>query len=195
MKVISSFDLLRIEALSHLTIFDIINPANDSIVNPFLAIMGIDLDYGVNYYVAYHRTLSNETKVGYVLAGELQCNRAFVNSPWCSAMDRLIISGYNDRSLAYDLMLMNGTSVDYSTVHALDEKDNEQVQNILDNYQDKEVTERIEEEMRVLQEILDNVRGDQYTKGGTLKTPEQYHEEETEVKFFRNKRNKRNKEI
>lgn len=194
MKTVSVFDLQRIEELSHLTIFDIIDVKNDDLVYPYLAILGIDIEYPVMYQVAYHRTLANECKVGYLLAGEIQCNREFANSPWCTAQDRMIIAGVTDFSLAKELMEMSNTQISYDTIHSSDENQNREIQNILDHYVDPAETERIEREMKQLEELLFIARGSQLLKSGAYKTKEQYQQEEAYEKP-RKKKVKKVKEI
>lgn len=103
MKSISVSDLQLIPELSHLRMMDFINPAHTELIAPFLRTIGFDMDYPIIFQASQHRNLQGKIIIGYQLVGEVECNQAFLNSPWATAEDRMIAAGYRDLSLAQEL--------------------------------------------------------------------------------------------
>ena len=188
MKAISVFDLKLIPELKDMTIFDIVHPDNDKLVNPFLEIMGFDLQYPLMYTVSQHRTLQKDVKVGFVIRGELNVNRKHLTSEWSDVYDRVVAASYTDKSLCKELCEHMNSSLDYSAFHAGREdevgKPSEFPQSLVNPDEDI-----ITAQIRDLEAALFIIRGDQLKKDGSYKMPEDYHrQEEVEVKDTRGRK-------
>lgn len=184
MKSVSAKDLLLVSSLSHFTQFDILNPANDFVVNPVLHTLGFALDRGLEYIVSYHRRLNKEACCGVVVVGEVRTDREFLLSPWCSAEDRIIAIGTYDKSLSLELSKMMGVQIDYGSKFALEDTELKEL------WQEDEDISRIEMELEALEQVLKNVRGEQRRKDGSLRRPQDYHFEEPCEKERRKKKNR-----
>lgn len=187
MKAISVYDLKLIPELEKLSIFDLIHPDNDKLVNPFLAVMGFDLDYPLIYTVSQHRTLQNKVVVGYVIRGEVNINREHLSSEWATLYDRMVAAAYQDPTLCKALCEQMNTSLDYSAFHSAKETENPKpVDFPVNQCNPDEIV--ITEQIKQLEELLFHIRGSQYKKDGSLKMPADYHEVEEEVKPKRRKK-------
>lgn len=183
-KSVSVYDLQLIPELAHFSIFDFLNPQNDATVNPFLYEMGVDVERGLEYTCSYHRTLSKQAKVGYVITGEMRSDKEFLLSPWCSSEDRLIAAGRVDISLARELGAMMNAQISYDNTDELEEAE------VGEYLQDQEDIDRIEDEMEVMEQMLKHVRGEQKKRDGSFKKPKDYHSEEPYEKVRRKKKNR-----
>lgn len=185
MKHISANDLSLIPSLSHFNQFDILNPANDCVVNPVLYEMGFAIDLGLCYTVAHHRRLTGEVCTGFLILGEVRTDREFRLSPWCSVEDRMICAGKTDISLARELAGMSGVSQSqYGGSFAPEDEEMNEL------HQDLDDIERIEAEMEALGIVLEAVRGNQHRKDGSRKRPIDYHQEEAYDKPRKRKENR-----
>ncbi len=112
-KNISVTDLMLIPELSHLRMLDFIDPKHDSLVAPYLKVLGFDLDFPVTFIPCQHRNMQGKTVIAYMIAGEVEINQSFLNSSWASVEDRIIAAGYRDIGLAEDMATSLTTSRDY----------------------------------------------------------------------------------
>lgn len=185
MKTISYYDLQLIPELSHLSQFDIMSPDNDYLVNPFLHKIGFDLERcGLEYRVCQHRSLTGKIVLGLQIAGEVRIDREFLSSPWATAEDKMIAAGRYDRSLGNELSNMLGVTVQYGNVFALDDEEQKE------HWMTQEEIERIEDQLASLGIALENTRGDQRKRDGSLKRPRDYHEQEVFEKVRKKKANR-----
>lgn len=169
MKAISVYDLQLIPELAHLTVFDMVHPSNDKLVNPFLGIMGFDLDYPLHYTVSQHRTIQNTVKVGYVIRGEVSITREHLTGPWATMDDRVAAAAYTDASFARELCaMMNRTN--FTATRGADSGPHEDFPAELCDPNE----ERIAGEIQQLEDILLQIRGSQFKEDGNRKMPEDY---------------------
>lgn len=159
MKTISVTDLKLIPELSHLRMIDFIDPKNDALIAPYLEELGFDLDYPIEYMARQHRNLQGKVVIAYMIAGEISCNEKFLKSAFATAEDRIIAAGYRDLSLAKDMARGMHTSRDiegevegFSPDQANPDEDDILMQ------------------IKVLDDLLLDVRGDPYKEDGSRKT-------------------------
>jgi hypothetical protein len=176
MKAISVYDLKLIPELSHLNYFEMVDPKNDHLVNPFLKIMGFDLDYALQYTVSQHRTMQGTVEIGYVIRGEVNISRDFLTSEWATLDDRLIAAAYTDPSLCKAMCGQLNTSLNYTAFHDGGTAVPEAIEDFpecLTNPDEAEILEA----MKQLEVLLLEIRGSQYKEDGSHKLPHEYHEE------------------
>jgi hypothetical protein len=170
MKAISVYDLQVIEELAHLSIFDLVHPDNDKVVKPFLEIMGFDTEYPLHYTVSQHRTWANEVKIGYVIRGEVSIARKDLNGPWGTVLDKLVAADYQGGGLLQDMLSLMSTKLDYNAFHDCREPDPETLEQFpacLKNPDELELLAQI----RQLEDILFEIRGNPYASDGNLRMP------------------------
>lgn len=170
MKYISVYDLQVIPELSKLSVFDLVHPDNDKVVYPFLEIMGFDTEYPIHYTVSQHRTMSNKVKIGYVLRGEVNINRQHLTGAWSTTIDKLVAADYQGGGLLNELLSLQNTSLDYSAFHSAKEADPtslEQFPLCLTNPDEEIILAQIKQ----LENILLDIRGNPYAEDGNLKMP------------------------
>jgi hypothetical protein len=164
MKTISVTDLKRIPELAHLRMIDFIDPKNDALIAPFLKVLGFDLDYPIEYLARQHRNLKGEVVIAYMIAGEVECNERFLNSPFATMEDRIIVAGYKDMSLANQMASAMSTSRDFQgAAEAFPQE--------LANPDEQAILDQID----VLNGLIDQVRPGRYKDCGSLKTLAEYH--------------------
>ena len=115
MKSISATDLILFPELSHLRMLDVIDPKNTELISPFLKLIGIDLDYPVQFIPSQHRNVQGQTVIAYMIVGELECNESFLSSEWATTEDRIIAAGYKDLGKAQDMARALTTARDYDS--------------------------------------------------------------------------------
>jgi hypothetical protein len=173
MKTISVTDLKLIPQLAHLRMLDFINPTNDELIAPYLKQLGFDLDYPIEYLARQHRNLQGKVVIAYMIAGEVECNSAFLHSPLATVEDRIIAAGYRDLSLASQLSKSLSTSREYDS-------------GIVEGFPPDLVNPDEDEilmQIRVLEDLLLEVRGEPFKNDGSRKTlAEQHVAEEPEKK-------------
>lgn len=165
MKNISVTDLQLIPELSHLRMLDFINPDNDELIAPFLKVLGFDLDYALQYIPCQHRNMQGKVVIAYMIVGEVECNASFLNSPWATMEDRIIVAGYRDLGFADDMATALSLSRDI---------DGEQVDGFspeLTNPDEAIILMQIQ----VLENLLLDVRGDPFKQDGSRKTMAEQH--------------------
>lgn len=185
MKTISVTDLKLIDGLDHLNYFELVHPDNDHLVNPYLEMMGFDIFKPLEYRAYQHRNLQNQVVINYVIAGELSLDRKHLTGPFGSFEDRKIAAGMVDKSLFEELHSMGSRCHDYGASSALDEtipsRENEEY---------KKEEQEIARQIKLLEDILFDIRGSQYKQDGSLKTAYDYHHPEEPVKKRRKKKKK-----
>lgn len=181
MKVISGRDIRKVSFLSHLSDIELMSPANDHLVNPVLHTIGFDLERGLSYNVALHRSWDKIVAVGLVISGEVRQDRLFQLSEWATSEDRQI--GQSDISLACHLASMECSQTSYSEGSELEEDK--------ESWMDEDEIEAIEDEIMSMSMVLRATRGSQQRKDGSVKRPSDYHQEE-EYERPRKKWTKRN---
>lgn len=164
MKSISVTDLRLIPELSHLRMFDFIDPKNDSLIAPFLKVLGFDLEYPVQFVPCQHRNMQGKVVIAYTITGEVECNRAFITSPWASVEDRMIAAGYRDIGLAEDMAQRLTTGRDYG------DDGNEGFSQDQCNPDESGIIQQI----KVLEDLLLIARGSPFKQDGSRATLAEY---------------------
>jgi hypothetical protein len=173
MRVFSFRDLKIIPQLSHMTERDMLKLENDEVILPILEELGFDIRYPILYVPSKHRDLQGKVGVGYRACGTITTNREFLNSHLCEPIDRVIATAQYDMSLTEQLSQLMGTSsIDFSqSVSSMDYGED----NVLADDDVEPDYEEIELQLRMLEMIRDEIRGNPYREDGALKTPEDYH--------------------
>lgn len=174
MKNISCTDLQLIPELAHLRMLDFIDPANDALIAPFLKVLGFDLDYPITYIPCQHRNMQGKVVIAYVIAGEVECNAAFLNSPWATMEDRIIVTGYRDVGLASEIANGQTKSRSYEGEGQIQEGFSPE----LTNPDEANILMQI----KVLADLLLSVRGDPFKQDGSRKALDEHGIVETEQK-------------
>ena len=172
MKSVSVTDLKLIPELSHLNYFEMIDPKNDHLVNPFLEIMGMDLDYPLQYVAKQHRNLQNKVVINYMIIGETNINREHITGPWGSLTDRMIAAAYQDPSLCKELGSHLNTSLDYNAFKGGRDQPDEQPSTA--DFPTTDEERMITAQIKQLEELLLHIRGDQRREDGGYKYPHEY---------------------
>ena len=193
MKSISVTDRRHIPELSHLNYFELVDPKNDHLVKPFLEMIGIDTDYPIQYVAAQHRNLQNKVVVNYMIVGEVQCNRKFLNSEWASLDDRMVAAAYQDPSLCKALCDQLNTTLDYNSFKDAIETKNGPKEQLPPNLLNKDEGV-IAAQIRQLEDLLFQIRGSQFNEDGSLKTFDDYHNMTEKVETKYSKKRSRRKE-
>lgn len=106
MKTVSFRDLLLAPALSHApNEFHLLRKEMDISVKEVLAILGIDVEKGVEYFVANHRDWQNNTGVGFVARGEVKYSRT---NSFLSVDERISAHAFRDEELCLELFRIAG---------------------------------------------------------------------------------------
>lgn len=169
-RSLSLRDLQLVPELAHMNEVTIIHPSNDDLVFYHLDKLGFDCDYAVEYLPSNHRCMRGKVAVGYRVVGELQVNRAFVNSVMCSTVERVAISSYQDRSLTQELAVLMNNTLDFNSFHesSIDEEDDSVFEDQLQPDRDY-----VGQQIQQLIDIRDRLRGSPYDNAGNPRTREQ----------------------
>ena len=173
-RIFSLSDLQLIPELRGMSEFDMIHPKNDSLINKYLAQLGFNTNMPILYVPNKHRNMQNKVVVGYRAVGEITQDREFLNSRFCSPIERVIAASRMDISLTRELSKLMGTSsIDFS---------NSALNSPLDDYETQGSSEYIESDaeevasqISVLESIRDSVRGSPYNEYGNLKHTSEYY--------------------
>ena len=168
MRVMSVYDLQLIPALSGLSMFDFVNPANHELLIPYLKTLGYDLLRPVEFIASQHRTMAGKVVIGYQVVGEISQDREFLLSPFCTAEDRIIAAGSKDLSLANEMARSMTTCREYGSDGAV-------VEGFPADQANPDEAE-ILEAIRVYQVVMEIARGDQFKSDGSRKTLLEWNE-------------------
>ena len=161
-------DLLQFPSLKGYTERSLLLPSMDSKVLECCYQLGMDITKGYEYIPSKMRTLRDTIVTGYRVSGEIRLD--WRTSPLCTLTERIIISTKQDVSLTKELCNLMNSSLDYRSF-----TENEDCN---DGYEYEEGFEddmhSVSEELQVLQEMLDNVRGSSMGASGSMKTYEEY---------------------
>lgn len=158
-KTISVTDLQLIPELKHLRMLDFINPDNDKVIAPYLKILGFDLEYPIAFIPSQHRNMQGRVVIAYIIAGEVEINDSFQSSSFCTPEDRQIAAGYRDMSMANDLAQGAASCRDYG---------NDSSEGFPPDQSNPDEND-IMMQIKVLEDLLLNVRGNPYKQDGSRK--------------------------
>ena len=172
MKTISFQDLLKVSWLQGYSEIDLLSIEMDEQVDKVLDEIGIDTEYPILYFPCKHRTLDNKVVVGYMACGEVSCNRKHTNSPYFDITDIVIANMYRDIDYAKELAEMAGRTTDWigTLEEEIDVEENNEEIEIEEDY------DMVSEQMRLLEDIRDRIRGPLYNNSGAIKTRAEYRE-------------------
>jgi hypothetical protein len=169
-RVFSFSDLRLIPELSRYNEISLLSPKLDGTVNGYLAKLGFDITQAIQYIPAKHRNMQGKVVIGYRAVGTINRDREFINSPFCSTIERLIAASTYDMSLTRELAKLMGSSVQL--------KDDDAVE-MDENYPEEWVEadfEEVQARIRTLEVLRDRIRGSMYNEYGALKRPYEYQE-------------------
>jgi hypothetical protein len=171
-RTLSFRDLMVCEELAHIkNEVSLLHPSNDKLVSSILDKIGFDTEYPVTYVPSKHRCMQNKVAVGYMVVGEISINRKFINSGMCSLTERMVAASYTDRSLAQELGTLTGNYIDYRTI--MNDDAEEGPDELPDDMLEPDRVE-VGQQIKMLVELRDAIRGSIYNEAGDLKTFEEY---------------------
>lgn len=166
MKSISVTDLQLIPELAHLRMIDFIDPKYDALISPFLKLLGFDLDFPIEYAPSQHRNMQGKVVIAYRIIGEVECNNAFLQSPYALAEDRIIARGYRDLGVAQDMAGQLTTGRDYGHSDGSEKGFPPELTN--------ENEQAIKDQINSLAGLLMIVRGNPFRQDGSRSTLAEY---------------------
>lgn len=176
-RVISFRDLIStVPWLQCYTEIEMLDLTMDGLVNQALGELGFNLHNAILYVPAKHRDLAGKVGIGFRAVGEINQDRAFLNSHLCLPIERLVAASQYDMSLTKELAkLMGTTTADLRDTAIMD----------MTQYDDDRPASEYEEsdadqvalEVLNLEKIRDEIRGHKYNEWGALKCPREYAED------------------
>lgn len=167
-RVFSFRDLKLIPEFANKTEREMVRLECDDLMNEALSQLGFSLRAPILYVPSLHRDLQGRVAIGYRAVGQVNEDPAYLNSPLCPLIERLIVAARRDPSLASELARMIGGGVNLDDDYAA-----EPVKEIEDEYVEPD-WQRNERYIRELTDFRDMVRGSPYNEAGSLKLPSEY---------------------
>lgn len=90
---------------------ELIHPDNDAVVFATLDAVGFDTRQGVTYVAQLHRDMQDKVAVGFMALGEYNVDPKF--NKFIDMTDRIVIAGLHDRSLAEEMLNIQGKKFTY----------------------------------------------------------------------------------
>lgn len=168
---ISMSDILVAPELAGHNEFNLLPVEMDDITLPLLYQLGLDINDGYCIVASKHRNLQNQVVVGYRYVGEIRKDREFKHSPFCSALDRIVAAG-DDVSLKLEMANMLGTTLNYNSFSD-EEDDKEATEGLLNDYLQEDY-EEVSEQIKTLQKLCDDIRGNPLSSDGMLKNRQEW---------------------
>lgn len=129
-KAISMRDIMKFPQFKEIHELQLAHPSFDKAIAPFVHLLGIDTRQSVEYIVNNHRDLSNNTGIGIRIVGEIRRDAEFVKSPVCDLVDRIVIAGLKDVSLAEE---MESLTRQVSNIQALADQEGDSMQELIED--------------------------------------------------------------
>lgn len=158
-KGVSFFDVVQQEAFKRMSMFDLLSPANDDRVKPYLHEQGIDIGLRIDVQACVHRTLNNTRVIGYRYVGFERTDPGWLKDPRCTMAARL--ASQNDASLAAEMKGMSTEGMSGAAYMAMCAKA-KGTESALDDYIRVETEDTCAEDtalMKTLRDIQIQVRG------------------------------------
>lgn len=176
MKKISISDLMTLEEFKELKNEASFLPITvDKLVLKTLHTLGLDKHKGYKIVAENHRNLQGKVLTGYVYIGEIRNDKEYLNSPFCTAEERIIATSTKDFSLTQELLKMSWGNSDYGSFQEEIDDDGKPAkaspalkENFEDNWEDHS------KYIETLQQIVENVRGCSMGEDGSLKTHKEW---------------------
>lgn len=154
----------------------------DDEVNAVLAQVGFDINEPIEYLPSNHRDMRGIVGIGFRAVGTVTKDPAWLDSPLCDTMERIIFEYRRHPSLAKEMCHMLGSHVDL-TSHA-SEDGSEYCTEAEERIKAKTLKGQLEPQYRAaeerinqLEDLREMVRGCPYRQDGGLKTPADYKED------------------
>ena len=107
-KMFSAEDILELPEFVGLTVFDLINPANDKVIADMLYKVGVDNSKDVEVYPCRHRRLGGKETVNYAYVFWERTDREWLQSPYSSMSAR--IESQTDGDLKAEMIALSHDS-------------------------------------------------------------------------------------
>lgn len=171
-RVISFRDLRLIGELSQYNEIELLHPNQDAQVNYYLEQLGFNTAVGVLYVPNIHRDLQGKVALGFRAVGEINPASPYIDSPLCTLIERILAAAVKDISMAKEMSMMLGNSINFAIQGADELYDQNQEEFPLELVEPdfEEVTDQI----KFLEGVRDQLRGSCYNEYGNLKTPKEY---------------------
>ena len=171
-RVISFRDLRLINALGKYNEIELLHPDRDAEMNFYLSELGFDTRRAILYVPSNHRDMQGNTGIGFRAEGEIDADSPYLDSPLCTLIERILAAAKTDLSLAKEMSMMLGNSINFAVQNSEDVLDD-------DTEFDEELVEPDYDEtsaqLKFLESVRDQLRGDYMNDYGNIKTPEEYH--------------------
>ena len=136
---------------------------------------GLDIRKGYEYVPNKMRTASGSVVLGYHVFGDMRTDLAWLASPLCTPIDRLIVNHARDPSLMQHLASMMNCSVNYSSF----EDEEETSPNAMEDCEEDWL--EVDNLINVMKEYVKMVRGGSMSENGGLKTYSEYLDYKTQA--------------
>lgn len=171
-RVVSFRDLRLIDELAQYNEIELLHPSMDDTMNKYLEQLGFNTSAGVLYVPNKHRDMQGNVAVGFMAVGQISNNREFLASPLCTLIERLIAAAQKDPSLAREMASMMGSAVNFMAMEGVeslfDEEEEFPSEWVEPDYED------VSAQLKMLENLRDEIRGPCYNEYGNVKTPEEY---------------------
>jgi len=104
-NAVSAVDILKIPEFSHMSVFDLIDPKNDSKVAPYLYPVGCNVDVTPTIQACKHRTFDGDIVLNYRYVYPERKDREWTKNAGCSLRSR--IDAQDDTELRSDMFKMS----------------------------------------------------------------------------------------
>ena len=167
-RVFSFRDLKLIPEFANKTEREMVRLEFDDIMNEALSQLGFSMKAPILYVPSLHRDMRGNVAIGYRAVGQVNEDPAYLNSPLCPLIERLIVAARRDPSLASELASMIGGGINLDDDYAAEPQKEVEDDYIEPNWR------RDERFINELTDFRDMVRGSPYNETGTLKLPHEY---------------------
>jgi len=166
-KTISFRDLQVCSFFKDMNEIEMLSLSNDRLMEFALRQVGFDTEYPVSYEPSKHRCMRGKAALGFRAVGEINLNRAYIDSPLCTLTERLIAAAYTDPSLTRELSNLLGMRVNFRTL--LENGNDSGSQDLPEDMLEPDrvfVGQQIED----LEKLRDSIRGCMFNDRGEAKT-------------------------
>lgn len=170
-RVISFRDLRLAPGLQHFNEIQLLSLGKDDLMNWHLEKLGFDLNKGILYEPSKHRDLQGRVAVGFRAVGEINPYSEYMKTRLCPMIERLAAAAIVDVSLAKEMAAMLGTAPDL--VLGGSNASSEDIGEYPDEWIEEDY-EDVSAQLRMLENLRDDIRGSYMNDYGNVKTPAEY---------------------
>lgn len=181
-RSVSFRDLRLTPTLEQFNEIDMLNIYKDDVMKGVLAACAFDVNQPVLYVPSQHRDMQGKVAVGFVAVGEISLKAEFRMNGMLNMTERLVAAGRRDVSLAKEMAELSGLSRNYTPT----ECDDDETDGLADDQLEPDWL-FVENQIKVLTELRDFIRGPCFTAAGGLKTYSDYAEYAESVGTYREK--------